>query len=96
MKLTRIALALAVLCSLAGLAYVAQQGEGSGAKMVAAADALLSSLDSGQKAKATFELDSKERTNWYFTPQQKNKKATRNGLPLQDMKIGRASCRERV
>ena len=86
MKLTRIALALAVLCSLAGLAYVAQQSEGSGAKMVSAANAFLGSLDSNQKTKATFKFEDKERTKWQFTPQQdKDRKPTRAGLPLQDM-----------
>jgi hypothetical protein len=86
MKLFRLCLAIAVLTSLAGLAYVAQQTENSGAAMVVAAENFLGGLKPEQKAQATFPYDSGERTNWYFTPQQdKAKKATRKGLPLEDM-----------
>jgi hypothetical protein len=87
MKLMRILAAVAVLAGMAGLAYVAQQTESPGAKMAAAAQKFLGSLTEDQKAKATFAFDSKERTRWFFTPQQNSqtRKATRKGLPLQDM-----------
>lgn len=85
MKLSRLLLASAVLASMAGLALVAQQIQQSGGAMVSAADAFITSLKPDQKARASFGYDDAERTNWYFTPQQKNKKYTRKGLPLQDM-----------
>jgi Protein of unknown function (DUF3500) len=87
MKLVRLSLALAALMTFAGLAYVAQQTESSGASMAQAAQNFLEGLKPEQKAQATFPFDSKERTNWNFTPQQDNKtrKATRKGLPLEEM-----------
>jgi len=85
MKLTRILLALAVLVSMAGVAYVAQRSEPSGARMVDAAQKFLATLGD-KKDKATFAFDSKERTNWYFIPRQDaEKKPTRNGLGLYEM-----------
>jgi hypothetical protein len=85
MKLTRIALALAALMVVAGLAYVGQGGQGS-PDMVAAAQKLVDSLSAEQKAKAMIAFDSKERFNWNFVPlQDKEKKSTRKGLPLEDM-----------
>jgi hypothetical protein len=86
MKLLRLSLAFAALTTLAGLAYVAQLAETSGAAMVSAAQSFLHGLKPDQKSQATFSFDDKERTNWNFTPQQDaNKKATRKGLPLEDM-----------
>jgi hypothetical protein len=86
MKAIRIMLAVAVVGGLAGLAYVAQQAEPAGAKMVAAANKFLDSLSKEQRGRATFDFDSKERTNWHFIPlQDKERKSTRKGLPLQDM-----------
>src|SRR5438309_6786324 len=86
MKLFRLSLALYALTSLAGLAYVAQQAEPSGTTMVIAAQSFLDGLKGDQKTQATFPYERKERTNWNFTPQQDaNKKATREGLPLEDM-----------
>ena len=72
---------------MAGLAYVAQQNETSGSRMVTAAQAFLASLNDEQKAQASFAFDDKERTNWNFIPLQDNKtkKSTRKGLPLEDM-----------
>jgi hypothetical protein len=79
-------LALALAASVAGFAHVAQRAEPPGAKMVAAAEAWLQSLTADQKAKATFSFDDKERTNWHFVPRQdKNRKPTRKGLPLEEM-----------
>ena len=87
MKLLRLSLALAALLSFAGLAYFAQQAESSGMTMALAAQNFLDGLKPEQKSQATFAFDDKERTNWYFTPQQDNKtrKATRKGLPLEEM-----------
>ncbi|MBI3412330.1 MAG: DUF3500 domain-containing protein [Planctomycetes bacterium] len=86
MKLFRIILAIAVLASVAGLAYVAQQAESSGAGMVAAAGAFVDSLKYDQRAKALHPFESKERINWNFVPMQdKDKKSTRKGLPLEEM-----------
>jgi hypothetical protein len=86
MKLIRVSLALAIVGALAGLAYVGQQSEDSGAKMVGAAQKFLDSLSADEKKIAQFDFGDKERTNWNFVPlQDKNKKATRKGLPLVSM-----------
>jgi hypothetical protein len=86
MKLARLAVALVAFLSVAGLAYVAQQAEPAGSSMVMAAQNFLDGLKADQKQQATFPYDSKERTNWNFTPQQDaSKKSTRKGLPLEDM-----------
>jgi hypothetical protein len=82
----RILIALALAAALAGAAYVSQAPSSAGEQMTAAADKFLASLTEDQKKKATFDFDSKERTNWYFVPRQdKDKRPTRKGLPLQDM-----------
>jgi hypothetical protein len=82
----RMLIALALVAALAGAAYVSQEPTAASERMTAAADKFLASLDEGQKKKATFDFDSKERTNWYFVPRQdKEKRTTRKGLPLQDM-----------
>ena len=86
MKLLRFGLALVALSSLAGFAYVAQQAEPSGASMVTAAEEFVGGLNADQKHQAMYPYDSQERTNWFFTPQQnKNRQATRKGLPLEAM-----------
>src|SRR4051812_31730583 len=86
MKSLRILCTFAVMACVAGLAYVGQQAEPSGVKMTTAAAKFLGSLTAEQKAKTTFPVDDKERMNWYFTPQQdKNKKSTRKGLPVEEM-----------
>jgi Protein of unknown function (DUF3500) len=86
MKSARILLAGILLASLAGLAYVAQQAEPSGSRMVTAAQAFVASLKPEQKSQASIDFASKERTNWNFVPlQDKNKKTTRKGLALEDM-----------
>jgi hypothetical protein len=82
----RFLLALGLTALLAGGAFVAREAEGPGLRMAAAADSFLSSLDDKQKAKAAFAFDDKERTRWFFTPQQTpDRKATRKGLPLSEM-----------
>ena len=86
MKLTRMALALLALMLVAGLAYVAQQTDTSGTDMVATAQKFLGTLTEEQKGKAVIAFDSKERFNWNFIPlQDKEKRSTRKGLPLEDM-----------
>src|SRR5262245_52784368 len=85
MRLARTILTVTVVAALAGLAYVAQQAESSGGKMVVAAQKFLDSLTAEQKKTATFDFNSKERTNWHFVPLQDGNKPTRKGLPLQDM-----------
>jgi hypothetical protein len=82
----RILIALALTAALAGVAYVSQAPTSAGERMTVAADKFLASLTDDQKKQATFDFDSKERTNWYFVPRQdKDKRPTRKGLPLQDM-----------
>jgi hypothetical protein len=79
-------LALIMVAALAGVAYVRQANEPAGSKMVNAADKLVASLTTEQKAKAVFDFDNKERFNWHFVPlQDSQRKPTRKGLPLQEM-----------
>jgi hypothetical protein len=84
----RLLLGLGLLLALAGAAYVAREAEGPGLKMAAAGEKFLASLDAKQKAKATFDFDSGERTRWFFTPQQSRGKSLRKGLPLKEMTAG--------
>jgi hypothetical protein len=86
MRLFRTTLALTSAVVLVGVAYVGQSKETAGTRMSAAAKKLLESLSAEQREKATFAFDDKERTNWYFTPRQDDKKrSTRKGLPLEEM-----------
>ncbi|MFO0865050.1 MAG: DUF3500 domain-containing protein [Gemmataceae bacterium] len=89
MKAIRLFLAVAVFGAVSGLAYVAQQTNDAGAKIAAAANDWLGTLDKDQRQKATFSFDSKERTNWNFVPLQekpgRDVKTTRKGLPLAQM-----------
>ena len=85
MKLSRILLALALVLLLAGVAYVSQRPDPPATRMAAAAQKLLDSLTPEQKKKIQFDFDSPERTKWHFIPLEENKRATRKGLPLEDM-----------
>jgi hypothetical protein len=79
-------LAVAAVAVLVGVAYVNQATETSGGKMVTAAEKFLASLGDDQRKKANFEFSDKERFNWHFIPlQDKERKSTRNGLPLEAM-----------
>jgi len=78
-------LVLGLIALLTGAGFVAREAEGPGLRMTGAAEKFLGSLDEKQKSKATFTFDDEERTRWFFTPQQKDRKATRKGLPLEDM-----------
>jgi hypothetical protein len=81
----RLLLCLVAVAGLAGVAYVAREDDRPAETMASAADKFLASLDDKQKTRATFGFDDKERTRWFFTPQQQDRKATRKGLPLSDM-----------
>lgn len=50
--------------------------------MSSAANALLNSLDAGQKAKLSFSFNDEERLNWHFIPRE------RKGLPLRELEGG--------
>jgi hypothetical protein len=79
-------LSLVALALLAGVAYVNQATESAAGKMAAAAEKFLATLKPEQKTQATFAFDDKERLNWHFVPlQDKDKKSTRKGLPLEAM-----------
>ena len=87
MKSLKLTLALIALATVAGIAYVAQQADTSGASMVSAAQAFLGTLNVDQKKQATYGYDDKERFDWNFIPLQdkKTRKPTRKGVPLVDM-----------
>ena len=69
-------LPLALACTLACLPLHAHDAT---AEMSAAAINFLASLTPEQKAQATFDFPSEERTNWHFIPR------PRKGLPIKDM-----------
>jgi hypothetical protein len=86
MRLHRLLLALVATAALFGIAYLGHTAETPGVKMTNAAGKFLDSLKEEQKGKAVFDFDDKERTRWFFTPQQdRNKNATRKGLRLEEM-----------
>jgi hypothetical protein len=86
MKLLRVLLAATVVAAVAGVAYVQQNTESAGVRMAEAAQKWVNSLSAEQKAKALFDFDNEERTNWNFVPlQDKEKRPTRKGLPLGEM-----------
>jgi hypothetical protein len=78
-------LAVALLVGLAGVAYVSQLAAPDGVKMSDAAEKFLATLTDEQKAKAKFEFDDKERTNWYFVPREKDKKPIRKGVQMGEL-----------
>src|SRR6516225_1829997 len=86
MKLYRALLVVFCIICLVGVAYVSQATQSTGIKMSNSAQKLCESFTAEQKAKACFDYDHKERTNWHFIPlQDKDKKPTRKGLPLGEM-----------
>ncbi|MBM3995408.1 MAG: DUF3500 domain-containing protein [Planctomycetes bacterium] len=87
MRTLKISLAFAALAVVAGIAYVAQQGDSAGANIVSAAEKFISSLNADQKKQAMYAFDSDERFNWHFIPLQdaKTRKYTRKGLPMEEM-----------
>lgn len=86
-KSLRLLLAAFALLMVAGLAYVAQQVDGSGSGMVSAAQGFLAKLTPDQKKQGVFAFDSEERFNWHFIPLQdkETRKYTRKGVPLEEM-----------
>lgn len=85
MKLMRfLAVSVLAVC-LSGVAYVGQRNESSALKMARAGEKFLDSLGEDQRTKAVFAFDDAERYRWYFTPQQRGRKSTRKGLPLEEM-----------
>lgn len=81
----RLLLTLIAAGGLVGAAVVGKEGEPAGARMAAAAERLVASLDAAGKSKALFAFDDKERTNWHFVPLQAGKKPLRKGLRIGDM-----------
>jgi hypothetical protein len=79
--------AILVLVVVAGAAYVGQESAPAGARMARAAERFVSGLDEQQKQNALLPFDSPNRSQWFFTPQQDNKRQpTRKGLAFKDMK----------
>src|SRR4051794_40051644 len=86
MKIRHLLLASLTLAVLISASLIGQEKDTAGVKMTDAAEKWLALLGDEQKNAASFSFDDKERTNWYFTPQQdKQKKATRKGLRLEKM-----------
>jgi Protein of unknown function (DUF3500) len=87
MKLQRLLLVFGVILALAGAAFLARENEpATGTRLATAAQAFVETLTAEQKAKAVLDFDDKERTNWNFVPlQDKARKSTRKGLPLEEM-----------
>jgi hypothetical protein len=86
MKLFRVMLAAVILIGVATVAVVSKNAESGGTRMSGAAEKFLAALEEGQKKKAVFDFDDKERTNWYFVPRQTpDRKPLRKGLPLEEM-----------
>jgi hypothetical protein len=85
MTIKRALIGLAIVACLAGAAYFVAKPEGTGPRMTDAASKFVASLTADQKKKALIDFDSKERTRWFFTPQQKAGKSLRKGLPLVEM-----------
>jgi hypothetical protein len=54
-------------------------GSQSGSMMSAAADAFVSSLSAGQRAKATFAFEDEQRLDWHFIPR------ARKGIPFKEL-----------
>ncbi len=80
MLIRRLFSALMVLTAMGALLVANQSQEpSSGLGMSQAANAFLKTLNEGQKAKASFGYDDKERLNWHFIPRE------RKGLPLKEL-----------
>ena len=83
--LARLSLAAVSLALLVGVAVVANQAPPAGGAMVSAADTFLTGLPPELKAKATQPFDSPNRVQWFFTPQQQDKKPLRKGVRLDEL-----------
>jgi Protein of unknown function (DUF3500) len=86
MKLKQLLLVCGLAAGLVGAACLSKEGDSAGLQMSEAAARLVGTLDDGQKGKALFGFDDKERTNWHFVPlQDRDKKPTRKGLRFGEM-----------
>jgi len=85
MFLTRLLVAVSLFTCVGTTAFLAREAETPGQKMADAASSFLAALDAAQVKKAAFDFGDEERFRWFFTPQQKGKKSTRFGIPLEDM-----------
>jgi hypothetical protein len=85
MKRKHLLLVGILAAGLVGAACLSKEEASVGVRMCDAAAKLVNSFNDDQKNKAVFTFDSKERTNWWFTPQQKDKKPLRKGLRLERM-----------
>jgi hypothetical protein len=84
----KLALAIVAFSTVVGIAYVAQQIEGSGSNLVAAGQDFVGKLSADQKKQTVFAFDDDERFRWEFIPLQTNdapRRPLRKGLPLEDM-----------
>lgn len=89
MKMQRLLAGVALAAVLGGVAYFAEEQAPLGARMGDAAQNFLASLSEEQRAKCTFDFDSKERINFAFVPlQDRDRKPTRKGLSLGEMTDG--------
>jgi hypothetical protein len=85
MKLKQLLFVGVLAAGLAAAVGLGREGDSAGVRMSDAADKLVNSFNDEQKSKAMFGFDSKERTNWWFVPLQKDKKPLRKGLRFADM-----------
>jgi hypothetical protein len=85
MKLKQLLFAGVLVAGLVGAACLSKEGESAGVQMSDAAAKLAASFNDKQKSKALIEFEDKERTSWWFTPQQKDKKPLRKGLRFDRM-----------
>jgi hypothetical protein len=84
MRILRHFVALGALILVAGVAYVGQANESTGAAMARAAEKFLDSLGADQRAKAAFAFDADERFNWQFM-RDRPEKSRFKGLPVVEM-----------
>lgn len=85
MKLKQLLFVGLLAAGLVGAACLSKEGPSPGVMMCDEAAKLVNSLEDGQKGKAVFGFDDKERTNWWFVPLQKDKKPLRKGLRFEQM-----------
>ncbi|QVL32838.1 DUF3500 domain-containing protein [Telmatocola sphagniphila] len=85
MKLLKFLGVAFLIFGLTRVSMIGQQRAPVGNQMTVAAEKFLATLPEDLRKKATFDFDSKERTGWYFTPQQKDKMFTRKGVRFEEM-----------
>jgi hypothetical protein len=84
MHILRYLVALGAVLLVAGVAFVGQADDSTGAAMARSAEKFLDSLDAKQRARAAFAFDADERFNWQFMRDRADK-ARFKGLPMADM-----------